>query len=191
MAPILEHIRYTILSASNHFKIQGRSLSHSDKLNPCRKAHVLCEYKGRYRVLEFMIVDGNIQNVLGKRSCSELKLIKRVDAIERCITDDYADVFQGLGRIKDVIHHIKLDENARPVVHPPCRVPVTLRSQVKDELDRMEALGVAERVHEPSDWVNSMVTVIKPNGKLRICIDPRDLNKAIKREHSPQKPSKW
>ena len=32
-----------------------------------------------------------------------------------------------------------------------------------------------------------MVTVIKPNGKLRICIDPRDLNKAIKREHFPTK----
>ena len=51
----------------------------------------------------------------------------------------------------------------------------------------MEKLGVVERVHEPSDWVNSMVTVIKPNGKLRICIDPRDLNKAMKREHYPTK----
>lgn len=30
-----------------------------------------------------------------------------------------------------------------------------------------------------------MVTVVKPNGKLRICIDPRDLNKALKREHYP------
>ena len=114
------------------------------KLNPCGKAHVLCEYKGRYRVLEFMIVDGNVQNVLRKRSCSELKLVKRVDAIKSCITDDYADVFQGLGCISDVIHHIKLDENARPVVHPPRRVPITLRSRVKDELDSMEALSVAE-----------------------------------------------
>ncbi|VDI40084.1 Hypothetical predicted protein [Mytilus galloprovincialis] len=35
--------------------------------------------------------------------------------------------------------------------------------------------------------VNSMVTVIKPNGKIRICIDPRDLNKAILREHYPLK----
>ena len=33
--------------------------------------------------------------------------------------------------------------------------------------------------------MNSMVTVTKPNGKLRICIDPRDLNKAIKREYYP------
>ena len=51
----------------------------------------------------------------------------------------------------------------------------------------MEKLKVIERVYEPTEWVNSMVTVVKPNGKLRICIDPRDLNKAIKREHYPMK----
>lgn len=51
----------------------------------------------------------------------------------------------------------------------------------------MERLNVIERIHEPTDWVNSMVTVVKPNGKLRICIDPRDLNKAIKREHYPMR----
>ena len=51
----------------------------------------------------------------------------------------------------------------------------------------MDRLGVIERVQEPTDWVNSMVIVTKPNGKLRICIDPRDLNKAIKREHYPMK----
>ena len=28
---------------------------------------------------------------------------------------------------------------------------------------------------------------MKPNGKLRICIDPRDLNQAIKREYYPMK----
>ena len=28
-----------------------------------------------------------------------------------------------------------------------------------------------------------LVTVEKPNGKLRVCLDPRDLNKAIKRQH--------
>ena len=53
----------------------------------------------------------------------------------------------------------------------------------------MEKLGVVEHVHEPTDWVNSMVTIVKPNGKLRICIDPRDLNRAtcIRREHYPMK----
>ena len=31
------------------------------------------------------------------------------------------------------------------------------------------------------------MTVVKPNGKLRICIDPRDLNKAIKHEFYPMR----
>ena len=28
-----------------------------------------------------------------------------------------------------------------------------------------------------------MVVTVKKNGKLRICLDPRDLNKAVKRQH--------
>ena len=33
--------------------------------------------------------------------------------------------------------------------------------------------------------LNSIVVMEKPNGSLRICLDPKDLNKAIKREHYP------
>ena len=37
----------------------------------------------------------------------------------------------------------------------------------------------------PTTWVNSMVVVPKKNGKLRIWLDAKDLNRAIKREHYP------
>ena len=40
----------------------------------------------------------------------------------------------------------------------------------------MERLNVIEKIDEPTERVNSMAVVVKPNGKLRICIDPRDLN---------------
>ena len=43
--------------------------------------------------------------------------------------------------------------------------------------------GVLEKVDGPSDWVNSMVVVQKKDGGLRICIDPKDLNNALKREY--------
>ena len=51
----------------------------------------------------------------------------------------------------------------------------------------MQDLNIIAKLpeNEPSDWVNSMVTVSKPSGDIRICLDPRDLNKAIKREHHP------
>jgi len=51
----------------------------------------------------------------------------------------------------------------------------------------MEKLGVIVRQEEPTDWVNSLVVVQKPNGAVRLCIDPRDLNAAMKRSHYPMK----
>ena len=62
----------------------------------------------------------------------------------------------------------------------------SLKEQIKEELQRMEDAGVIVKQTEPTDWVNSMVTVIKPE-KIRVCIDPRDLNRAIKREYYPMK----
>ena len=35
------------------------------------------------------------------------------------------------------------------------------------------------KVAEPTDWVNSLVCVIKSTGALRLCLDPKDLNQAI------------
>ena len=47
----------------------------------------------------------------------------------------------------------------------------------------MIKLDIIDPVEKPTDWVNALVVVSKPNGKLRICLDPRPLNKAIKRQH--------
>ena len=44
--------------------------------------------------------------------------------------------------------------------------------------------GILAPVKDLTDWVSSMVTAVKPN-KLRICIDPKDLNRAIKRSPYP------
>ena len=49
----------------------------------------------------------------------------------------------------------------------------------------MEKNRIIVKVNRPRDWVNSLVVREKPNGSLRVCLDPKDLNKAIKREHYP------
>lgn len=51
----------------------------------------------------------------------------------------------------------------------------------------MESLGIIKKVTTPTDWVNSLVTVEKTNGSLRVCLDPKDLNNAIKRPHYPNR----
>lgn len=46
----------------------------------------------------------------------------------------------------------------------------------------MEKMNVIQKINEPMDWVSSLVIVQKKNDALRICLDPRDLNKVVKRE---------
>ncbi|KAI2661981.1 Retrovirus-related Pol polyprotein from transposon 17.6 [Labeo rohita] len=81
---------------------------------------------------------------------------------------------------------VHLDPHATPVVHSPRRIPLALRSRLKEELESMERQGVIVKVTEPTEWVNFMVVAEKlRTGHLRVCLDPRDLNKAIKRPHYP------
>ena len=61
----------------------------------------------------------------------------------------------------------------------------SVRGKLKAELDRLEQKGVVAKVMEPTDWVSSLVVERKKNGSLRLCIDPKPLNKALKRAHYP------
>ena len=91
-------------------------------------------------------------------------------------------MFQGLGCLKEP-YHIKIDTSVSPVMHPP-RIPTALRGKLKTALDEMEKLGVIRKVDEPTDWFSFMVVVEKPkSNKMRVCLDPKDLNHAIMREH--------
>ena len=157
------------------------------QLNTCGKAAINCQHRGRQYCVEFEVVDQEVPSILGLKTCTEMKLVQRIDSLDIDLLDQYSDVFEGLGCITDVTYHIKVDPTHPPVIHPPRRVPVTLRPKIQEELARMESLDVIEKVAKPTDWVNSMVTIIKPNGKIRICIDPRDLNKAVKREYYPMR----
>ncbi|GBL80021.1 Uncharacterized protein K02A2.6 [Araneus ventricosus] len=99
------------------------------------------------------------------------------------ILSNYNDVFKGLGNFPGVPYHIVIKENAIPVIDPPRRVPQSLMSELKATLSDLEKKGIISAVNKPTDWVDSLIVVEKPNGKLRICLDPRNLNKVIKREH--------
>ena len=71
----------------------------------------------------------------------------------------------------------------KPVQHAPRRIPVALRNKLRIELLRLQEEGILVPVTEPTEWVSSMVAVLKKDGSLRVCLDPKDLNRAIQREH--------
>ena len=80
-------------------------------------------------------------------------------------------------------YHMVLDESVRPVQQPPRRVPVAIRERLRETLE--EKREIIARVTTPTPWISSMVVVPKKNGKLRICSDPMDLNRALHRENYP------
>ena len=98
----------------------------------------------------------------------------------------YPECFEQEGKyFKNFEYEIKLDPGAQPKVHPPRRVPLEVKSKLEAKLMDMQKKGVIKRVHGPTRWVNSVVVEIKPNGELRVCLDPTDLNKAVLREYHP------
>ena len=79
-------------------------------------------------------------------------------------------------------YHIEIDPSVSPVQHAPRRVPVPIK--LRETIKSMEERGFNAKVTTSTDWISSLVTVKKPN-KLNVCIDPEDLNKAIKRPSYP------
>ncbi|CAB4011200.1 Hypothetical predicted protein [Paramuricea clavata] len=97
---------------------------------------------------------------------------------------EYKDVFGEIGCLQGE-YHIITDPEVKPVIHPPRIIPISMMDKLKAELERMKQLDVIDTIDGPTDWVSSLVIVEKPNGQIRLCLDPRDLNKAIKRHHHP------
>ena len=163
------------------------TLTHRDVTNKCA----------------FHVVDTKGPIILGLPTCSDMKLITLNNGItvspalaaappaptaadhpadKSSLLREYPKCFEGIGCFEGEFH-ITLDPIVPPVVHSPRRVPEALREPLKKELDNLEAQGIVSKVTEPTDWVNSLVCVTKSNGSLRLCLDPKDLNKVIKRPH--------
>ena len=76
---------------------------------------------------------------------------------------------------------LEVDPLVPPVRMPLRRLPVAVRDQIETELQRLTADNIIAPITEPTPWVSALLVVTKSNGGLRICIDPKPLNKALKR----------
>ena len=97
------------------------------------------------------------------------------------LSKEYEDVFTGIGCFPGAPYHIETDSEELPVQHARKQVPVQLQQAYMEEVDHLKKWGILSAVHnEYTPWVNSTVVAIKPNGSIRLCLDPRNLNKAVK-----------
>ena len=123
----------------------------------------------------------------GRTSMNRLLLMKQD------ILSHYSSCFEGIGHIPGELYKFHLKPEHKPARHAPREIPIHLEAAFKEEIKSLVKLGILEEVKEHTAWVNSYVTVEKDSGnhhspnhtiqrKLRICLDPRDLNEALKTE---------
>ena len=111
------------------------------------------------------------------------------------ILDVDSDVFTRIGKFPGMPYKFQLKPNAKPTIHAPRKVPIHLQDAFHKEIRNFEQLGILEETKDVTEWVNSFVIMEKKiptdsnssqrhsmNKKLRICLDPRDLNKVLERE---------
>ena len=146
-------------------------------------------YKNRTIQTTMEVVPDQGPSLLGSIDCERLGLVKRVNTVGQAqktlkaeIQQKYPELFNGNGSLPGT-HSFVLKDGSTGVIHAPRRVAFAKRPKLKNELDRQMKLGYLAKINEHTDWVNSMVMTEKKNGDVRICIDPKYLNTAIKREH--------
>ena len=166
------------------------------------------EYKHNTKICEFYVVNFPTA-ILGIHDSETLKLLTvhfntvetdisqgtstqlHVHAIQNDAGSDkflieimqkYSDLFSGIGNMNTEIG-IKLKDNAMPYVAPIRRVVHTLQELLRLELEILVDKGILRKlkIDEKSEWLNSFVCVRKPNGSIRLCLDPTHLNKFIVR----------
>lgn len=79
---------------------------------------------------------------------------------------------------------IHIDSSVKPVIQPYRRIPMALETQVIKKLEELLSQEIIEYVNEPAKWISPMVLVPKKDD-VRICIDMRQANRAVMREHYP------
>ena len=119
--------------------------------------------------------------------------VNRFPLTKQEILSQYSSCFEGIGHFPGDLYKFHLKPDHKLARHAPRKVPVHFETAFKEEIDSLVSQGILEEVKEHTDWVNSYVIVEKDTGnanapnhtvqkKLRICLDPRDLNEALERE---------
>ena len=103
-----------------------------------------------------------------------------------CLLGNYSKCFsqndQDLG-LTNLTTHVIETGNAKPIKQPPRRVPLAFTGEDKKSIDELHQAGVIRPSSSP--WASPLVLVRKKDGKVRTCVDYRQLNKITENDAFP------
>ena len=151
----------TAISEEAYYSLKRVTLQQACKslFGPTHNAiQVLGQFQGKLRVGDrtstetVFVIRGLRNNLLGLPAIKSLQLVCRVDTVcsEQEIQQRFPKVFSGLGTLGEP-YVIKLKADAKPYALITAKnVPIPLRDKVRDELERMESIGVIAKVTAPT-----------------------------------------
>ena len=186
-----------------HFRC-AQAMLHSGKgaklpqilLNLKRHPSIHQKLENHFLIVENEGTHRKLSNNSSKHSISKEQL-QGAPLTKQHILEVYSDIFTGIGKFPGEPYKFQLKPNAKPTRHAPRKVPLHLQEAFHEEIRNLEELGILEETKDVTEWVNSFVIMEKKlpinssnfhspghsvKKKLRICLDPRDLNKALERE---------
>lgn len=127
-----------------------------------------------------------VMNQVGKPLLG-LDTAVQMGVLNICTDNTVANVetVKPLNKIAGVIVKLPIDETVTPVAQQYRRIPIALEEAVNNKIDELLTMKVIEPVSGHSSWISPMVVVPKGDGQVRICLDMRQANLAIKRENYP------
>jgi hypothetical protein len=96
----------------------------------------------------------------------------------------FAFSYKDLREVTMEQHKIELLPNAKPIKAKQGRWNPKYTAMVKEKLDKLLEAGFIRHV-ETIEWVFPMVLALKKNGKLRVCVNYKALNKVTKKDRYP------
>lgn len=138
----------------------------------------------------FYVCEGTTGCLLSYDTAFALKVIKIVNAVDGSGIDiedflsEFKPLFQGVGKLEGFQLKLNIDESVPPVHQKHRRVPFQTRAKVESAILDLYKEGIIEPVENtPTPWVSPIVVVPRPRDpdRVRICVDMRAANKAIKR----------
>ena len=95
------------------------------------------------------------------------------------LLEDYNDVFNGTGNVKNHEAKLYLKENSKPIYQKMRRQPCDLRKSINKELKRLLENDIIEYAQGPQEWASNLVATPKRNGQIRLGLDAREVNSCI------------
>ena len=150
--------------------------------------HCMVTSKNRIDVVIFLDTKGNnSDNILGCETSIKLGLLwldqnssKQVNQLQSSadngnnldiVFEKYPEAFNRVGKLKNCEMKLHNDHQIPPVAQKKSKTTFHMQKNQEKKIDELLCHDIIEKRDMPTGWVSLLVSVKKPDGDTRVCVD--------------------